>query len=40
MPQFEVLFYDRPDGKEPAKEFMLSLDPKLRAKLAMAAALF
>ncbi len=39
MPQFEVLFYDRPDGKEPAKEFMLSLDPKLRAKLAMAAAL-
>lgn len=31
--QFQVLFYDRPDGKEPAKEFLLSLDKKMRAKM-------
>ena len=30
---FQVLFYDRPDGKEPAKEFLLSLDKKMRAKM-------
>ena len=30
---FQVFFYDRPDGKEPAKEFLLSLDKKMRAKM-------
>ena len=33
---FQVLFYDRPDGKEPAKEFLLSLDKKMRAKMLQA----
>ena len=27
-------FYERENGEQPAKEFMLSLDKKLRAKLA------
>lgn len=31
---FEVLFYDKKDGGEPAKEFLLSLEPKMRAKMA------
>lgn len=31
--QFQVFFCDRPDGKEPAKEFLLSLDKKMRAKM-------
>ena len=34
MPRFEVDFYERENGEQPAKEFMLSLDKKLRAKLA------
>lgn len=33
MQDFEVLFYDLPDGREPAKEFILSLDKKMRAKM-------
>lgn len=33
MNEFEVLFYDKPDGSEPAKEFILSLDKKMRAKM-------
>ena len=33
MPQpFEVIFYSKPDGTEPAKEFILSLDNKMKAK--------
>ena len=31
--KFDVLFYDKPDGSEPAKEFLDSLDIKMRAKL-------
>lgn len=34
MPRFEVDFYEKRNGEQPAKEFMLSLDKKLRAKLA------
>lgn len=33
MQEFIVLFYDKPDGTEPVKEFLLSLDIKMRAKV-------
>jgi phage-related protein len=33
MVGFRVSFYDKPDGTEPAKEFILSLDKKMRAKM-------
>ena len=33
MQEYEVEFYDKPDGTEPAKEFILSLDSKMRAKV-------
>ena len=33
MQEFEVIFYDKEDGTEPAKEFLLSLDKKMRAKM-------
>lgn len=33
MQSFEVIFYDKPDGTEPAKEFLLSLDKKMYAKM-------
>lgn len=33
MDEFEILFYDTPGGDEPAKEFLLSLEPKMRAKM-------
>jgi len=33
MPLFEVEFYERASGKQPAKEFLLSLDKKMRAKM-------
>lgn len=33
MQEFTVEFYDLPDGTEPAKEFILSLDVKMRAKM-------
>lgn len=32
MENFTVLFYDRPDGTEPVREFLLSLDKKMLAK--------
>ena len=35
MKEFEIIFYDKPDGSEPAKEFLLSLDNKMRAKIIM-----
>lgn len=35
MKEFEIVFYDKPDGSEPAKEFLLSLDKKMRAKIVM-----
>lgn len=34
MQKFEVEFYETADGKQPAKEFLLSLDKKMRAKMA------
>lgn len=33
MGKFEVIFYDKADGTEPAKDFLLSLDLKMRAKM-------
>lgn len=33
MHDFEIIFYDKTDGSEPAKEFLLSLDKKMRAKM-------
>lgn len=33
MQEYEVLFYDKADGTEPAKDFILSLDTKMRAKM-------
>ena len=35
MQDFEILFFQKDDGSEPAKEFLLSLDLKMRAKLMM-----
>lgn len=32
MNGFEVVFYQKSDGSEPAKAFLLSLDAKMRAK--------
>lgn len=31
--KFEVIFYEKPDGKMPAKDFLLSLNKKMRAKM-------
>ena len=33
MRQFTVLFYEDADGNKPVEHFLLSLDPKMRAKL-------
>lgn len=33
MQDFEVVFYDLPNGKEPAKEFLEELDVKMQAKM-------
>lgn len=33
MQEFEIVFYDKPDGSEPVKEFLLSVDNKMRARL-------
>ena len=33
MPKLEVEFYDLPNGREPAKDFLVSLEPKMRAKM-------
>jgi len=33
MNGFEVEFYEKPDGSEPAKEFIQSLEIKMRAKI-------
>lgn len=33
MRKFEIVFYDKPDGSEPVKEFLLSVDLKMRAKI-------
>ena len=36
MQEFEVIFYRKENGEEPAKDFLISLDSKIRAKLARA----
>lgn len=33
MQEFEIVFYDKPDGSEPVKEFLLSVDDKMRARM-------
>ena len=33
MNEFEIIFYDKPSGEEPAKEFLLSLDNKMKARM-------
>lgn len=33
MQEFEIIFYEKEDGSEPAKDFILSLDVKMRAKM-------
>ncbi|MBR1658207.1 MAG: type II toxin-antitoxin system RelE/ParE family toxin [Synergistaceae bacterium] len=33
MNNFEVVFYEKANGEEPAKEFLLSLDEKMRIKM-------
>ena len=32
-PKFEIKFYDRADGTKPAKDFILTLMPKMRVKV-------
>lgn len=36
MQEFEVIFYKKENGEEPAKDFLINLDPKMRAKIARA----
>ena len=33
---FEVIFYRKENGEEPAKDFLINLEPKMRAKIARA----
>lgn len=33
MPTYQAIFYQKDDGSEPAKEFILSVDKKMRAKI-------
>lgn len=37
--EYEIEFYDKPDGTEPAKDFILSLDTKMQAKVLRTVAL-
>ena len=39
MQEYEIEFYDKPDGTEPAKDFILSLDTKMQAKVLRTVAL-
>lgn len=39
LPKFKVIFFEKNDGTAPAEEFLLSLDIKMRAKLAKEIAL-
>ena len=32
--KFKIIFYETPDGKVPARDFMCGLDSKMRAKIA------
>lgn len=33
MAKFEIIFYQKADGSKPVKDFLLSLDTKMRAKM-------
>ena len=33
MNEFEIVFYEKEDGTKPARDFLLSLDVKMRAKM-------
>ena len=33
MQEFEIKFYDKADGTKPAKDFIVELPPKMRAKM-------
>jgi len=33
LQKFEVIFYEKENGKEPVKEFLMSLDDKMKAKM-------
>ena len=33
MTEFEIVFYDKPDGSEPAMEFIMSLNDKMQARV-------
>ena len=35
MPKFEVEFYETATGEQPARDFLLSLDIKMRTKMSM-----
>ena len=35
MPRFEAEFYEKENGEQPARDFLLSLDRKIRAKMMM-----
>ena len=35
MQEYEIEFYDKADGSEPAKEFILSLDKKCKPKFCV-----
>lgn len=39
MQEYEIEFYSKSDGTEPAKDFLLSLDKKMQAKTMRAIAL-
>lgn len=39
MGKIEVIFYDTPNGDEPAREFLDSLDKKMQAKMAQTIAM-
>ena len=36
MAEFEIIFYDKADGTEPAKDFLLGLESKMRTKMLRA----
>ena len=33
MRDFEIIFYDKPDGTEPAMDFIMSLNDKMQARI-------
>ena len=37
--EYKALFYRKPDGTEPAREFIIKLDKKMRAKVARTIAI-